>query len=96
MNRSMTFSVIIMTMLTMSPLQAHEGDMNNSVILKQFYQLDTDGDGLVSKSEIEAQPELTRGMEVSTYGSFRMGDINSNGYLDQAEFQAIEEVLPVE
>lgn len=97
MKQSITLSaIIITTVVNLSPLQAHEGDMNNSVLLNQFYQLDTDADGLVSKSEIDAQPEITRLMEVSTYGSFNRGDFNSNGYLDWLEFQAIEEMLPVE
>jgi len=35
-------------------------------------------------------------MEVSVYGSFEMGDFNSDGMLDWAEFLANEEEIPAE
>ncbi len=61
-----------------------------------FRQLDTDQDGYVTKSEIEAKPTLTRTMQISTYGSFELADNDKDGRLTVQELAAFEEELPVE
>ncbi len=61
-----------------------------------FRQLDTDQDGYVTKAEIEAKPTFTRTMQISTYGSFELADIDKDGRLTVQELAAFEEELPVE
>lgn len=94
MNKSMV--AIILTTAFSLPLQAYESYIGDPAIVNQFIQLDTDGDGLITRQEIAAQPVLTRGMEVSVVGGFDMGDFNSDGMLDLAEFLANEEEIPAE
>ena len=96
MNKYLAVTAIILTVAFSLPLQAYESYQGNQVIVGQFIQLDTDGDGLVTRQEVAAQPELTRGMEVSVVGSFDMGDFNSDGMLDWPEFLANEEEIPAE
>ncbi len=62
----------------------------------QFVQLDGDGDGYLSRTEISAQPEYSRWMQISTYGSFDLADVNADDRVDQSEFSAFEQLLPVE
>ena len=62
----------------------------------QFIQLDADNNGYLTQREIEAQPESSRWLQISTYGSFTLADVNSDGQVDQAEFSAFEKALPVE
>lgn len=96
MKKSTTATALILTTALSFPLQATVTYKYNSVILNQFIQLDTDGDGLITRQEIAAQPELTRWMEVSVAGGFEMGDFNSDGFLDWPEFLANEEEIPAE
>ena len=96
MSKSLIATAIILTTAFSFPLQAYESYKGNPVIVDQFIQLDTDGDGLITRQEIAAQPALTRGMEVSVAGGFDMGDFNSDGMLDWPEFLANEEEIPAE
>ena len=96
MKKSIIATALMLTTALSLPLQATAIYKYNTVIVNQFIQLDTDGDGLITRKEIAAQPELTRGMEVSVAGSFEMGDLNSDGALDWPEFMANEEEIPAE
>ncbi len=62
----------------------------------QFIQLDVDRNGYLTQHEIKAQPESSRWLQISTFGSFTLADVNSDGQVDQAEFSAFEQALPVE
>ena len=95
-NKALVTTAVILTAAFSMPLQAYESFQGNPVIVDQFIQLDTDGDGLVTRQEVSAQPELTRGMEVSVVGSFDTGDFNSDGMLDWPEFLANEEEISAE
>ena len=95
-NKALVATAIILTVAFSLPLQAYESYQGNPVIVDQFIQLDTDGDGLITRQEVAAQPDLTRGMEVSVVGSFDMGDFNSDGMLDWPEFLANEEEISAE
>ena len=95
-NKSLLTTVVIITAAFSLPLQAYESYQGNPVIVNQFIQLDADGDGLLTREEITAQPVLTREMEVSVVGSFETGDFNSDGMLDWPEFLANEEEISAE
>lgn len=96
MKKLIIVTAFVLTTALSLPLQATVEYKYNTVIVNQFIQLDTDGDGLITRQEIAAQPELTRGMEVSVAGGFEMGDFNSDGFLDWPEFLANEEEIPAE
>ena len=96
MKKFILTTALMLAMAFSLPLQATVSYKYNTVIVNQFIQLDADGDGLITRQEIAAQPELTRGMEVSVSGGFEMGDINSDGVLDWPEFLANEEEIPAE
>ena len=89
MKKSIILTVPILLTTVAMPLLADSYE-DNPVIMNQFIQLDTDGDGLITKAEIAAQPVLTKEMEVSVRGSFETGDFNSDGVMDWAEFSANE------
>ncbi len=89
-------TVLLALFITSNSAWAKPDYMDNPVITQQFSQIDADGDGLISKAEVNAQPELTRYMDVSVQGSFEMGDINSDGMLNFAEFMANEEEISAE
>jgi hypothetical protein len=95
-NKSLLATAVFMATAFSFPLQAYESYQGNPVIVDQFIQLDADGDGLITRQEVTAQPEFTRGMEVSVSGGFDMGDFNSDGMLDWPEFLANEEEIPME
>ncbi len=96
MKKSIIVTALMLTVALSLPSQAAVTYKYNTVIVDQFIQLDTDGDGLITRQEIAAQPELTREMEVSVAGGFEMGDFNSDGVLDWPEFLANEEEIPAE
>lgn len=62
----------------------------------RFIQLDANRDGYLTQHEIRTQPESSRWLQISTYGSFTLADVNSDGQVDEAEFSAFEQALPVE
>ena len=95
-NKSLLATVVIITAAFSLPLQAYESYQGNPVIVNQFIQLDADGDGLLTREEVSAQPVLTRDMDVSVVGSFDTGDFNSDGMLDWPEFLANEEEISAE
>ena len=95
-NKSLLTTVVIIASTFSLPLEAYESYHGNPVIMDQFIQLDADGDGLLTRQEITAQPALTREMEISVSGSFDTGDFNSDGMLDWPEFLANEEEISAE
>lgn len=90
--------VITFIFLTVAafPLLAYPGCHNNSEVMQQFKKLDVNGDALISKEEVKAQPEFTKNMAISIFGAFEMGDVNTDGVLDLSEFVANEKEMPVE
>jgi hypothetical protein len=95
-NKSLLTTAVIIAAAFSLPLQAYESYQGNPVIVNQFIQLDADGDGLLTREEVSAQPVLTRDMDVSVVGSFDTGDFNSDGMLDWPEFLANEEEISAE
>ena len=65
-------------------------------IQHQFMQLDTDSNGVITGNEVNSKPEVTRYMHLHYDGSFSTADVNKDGVIDRAEFNAFEEDLPVE
>ena len=96
MKKLITATAFLLTTTLSLPLQANEEYRENPVIVNQFIQLDTDGDGLITKKEVSAQPVVVREMEVYVAGGFETGDFNSDGVLDWPEFLANEEEIPAE
>lgn len=81
-----------LALVAMSALPAVADDVAKT----KFTQLDADGSGYLTRQEISTQTELSRWVQISTYGSFTLADVNSDGRVDAVEFSAFEETLPVE
>ena len=74
--------------MAMSPVSAAEQGMENGQ-QASFSQLDTNGDGKISKDE--AQAAMAPGEDASQLDSnFAQADKNADGELDQSEFSAFE------
>lgn len=69
---------------------------DNSLLDKQFNDLDKDGDGVISRHEVQSQQRYVRFMNLYYSNSFSQADVNSDGILDREEFFAYEEDIPVE
>ena len=65
------------------------------LLQKQFGQLDSNNDGLLSHVEVQAQPEVIRYMHLYFKDSFMNADINEDGVINNEEFLAFEEDIPL-
>jgi Ca2+-binding EF-hand superfamily protein len=70
---------------------AYAGD---DPLREQFNQLDNNSDGMLTRAELNAKPELIRFSNFYAQGSFRLADINKDNQIDFREFEAHEEVIP--
>lgn len=61
-----------------------------------FNKLDADGDGRITMQEFKAKPEVVKETHMHGYGCFELADVNNDGALDVAEFDAYEEEIPCE
>jgi Ca2+-binding EF-hand superfamily protein len=83
-------SIILFTVCSYASIAYAENDPVRS----QFNQLDNNGDGILTRAELEARPELVRYSNFYAQGSFRLADINRDNQIDFREFEAHEEVIP--
>lgn len=70
------------------------GRIENPIIRQDFKQLDANKDGVISRSEYEAKPEVVRNLHI--YDQFNDADFDRDGVVDMAEFAAFEEPVPAE
>ena len=64
------------------------------VLAQQFSKIDTNGDGVVTAAEVEAQPQVVNQLQL--YNKFKQADFNSDGNINFSEFSAFEEVISAE
>ena len=83
--KTITTPIIISIMLLSSNIAFANIDKN------RFANLDKNRDGVLSKHEVESQPEVIRFTNLFGNDSFRLADINKDGLLDFEEYQANEE-----
>lgn len=62
----------------------------------QFDALDVNGDNVLTRVEVESQPDLVVMMNLYGLYGFTLADANGNGVVDRAELQAHEDDLPAE
>jgi len=65
----------------------HEGGMHRARMLKQ---VDTDGDGQISRAELDAAHEAMRARSVT---AFESADVNRDGKLSQDEMRAYHQAM---
>ena len=94
MNKPLTAISLILLTLTIHSAFAYAE--NEEVMAALFNQLDVNGNGYLSKDEIQTKTNVTRWLSVSSYGGFEIADVNGDGQLEKREFAAFEEDLPVE
>lgn len=82
-------TVFLFSVSTMVPAE-------NRYLNKQFNDLDKDGDGVISRHEVQSQQRYVRFMNLYYSNSFSQADVNKDGILDKDEFIAYEEDMPVE
>ena len=91
-----SFSCLSFVLGLFGPLALWADQTTEDVVLATFEQVDVDGNGYLSKTEVKAKTDATRGLAVSEYGGFELADINGDRQLNAAEFAAFEEELPAE
>ena len=68
----------------------------SAAVKARFEKLDSNGDGYLSRDEVQAQPSLIRFTNLYPAGSFMQADINMDGQVDINEFIANEDVVSSE
>ncbi|MGD8784839.1 MAG: hypothetical protein PVG75_10400 [Thioalkalispiraceae bacterium] len=83
-------SIMFVTVLS-CPGMAFAG---NDPLREQFNKLDDNNDGMLTRAELQAKPELIRYSNFYSLGSFFLADINKDNQIDFREFEAQEEEIP--
>jgi hypothetical protein len=61
---------------------------------EQFNKLDNNNDGIITRAELTAKPELVRYTNFYSENSFYFADINNDNQIDFREYVAQEEGIP--
>ena len=83
-------TLIITIMFTVTGIGHVLADID--VLKQEFMKLDINTDGVITKDEFQAQPELVRTTNFFSQGSFILADINEDGVIDVKEYVANEEI----
>ncbi|MGD8526273.1 MAG: EF-hand domain-containing protein [Thioalkalispiraceae bacterium] len=83
-------TLIITMMLTVSAISRVYAEIDE--VKAQFWKLDINNDGLLTKEELQAQPEIARLTNLFNQRSFILADINEDGVIDVKEYVANEEI----
>ena len=68
----------------------------NLAIRKKFVMLDEDNNGVITRSELAANPNVVRDTHLYGIYAFDTADFDKDGSLSKAEFSAFETPLPAE
>ena len=84
-------TLIIAIILLVSGISSVYADIDE--LRAQFGKLDINTDGVITKEELQAQPELIRFTNLFNQRSFLLADINKDGLIDVREYIANEEII---